>query len=346
MVTAAGALMAAEIAEQPHGLQRLLSEGGAATHEVARVVAQRAPRFVLLAARGSSDHAALYAKYLVEVQLGLPVGLASPSSYTSYHARPDLRDVLLVSVSQSGGSPDLVATTAAARELGATTLALTNAPGSELAGAAELHLDVMAGPERAVAATKSYSAELLALWMLVAAWRGADLSSAGAVVQAVAAHVDRRPEVDEIANRYRFTDRLITTGRGYAYPTALEAALKLMETSYVSAHAFSGADLLHGPLAMIDHSHPVVAVVPDGAGASAMAPVLGRLTERGADLLVLGGEQSLDYGTTSYRLAPLPEDLAPIADIVPLQWLALRMAVARGFDPDAPRGLAKVTRTL
>lgn len=346
VVAVAGALMAAEIAQQPGGLERLLTEGATEVREVGRFVAGRAPRFVLLAARGSSDHAALYAKYLLEVQLGLPVGLVSPSTYTSYHARPDLRDVLLITVSQSGGSPDLVATTARARELGADTLAVTNAPGSELAAVAQLHVDVMAGPEAAVAATKSYSAELMALWMLVQSWRGESLASGAAVVEAAAAHVNRRDEVEQIAGRYRFTDRLITTGRGYAYPTAREAALKLMETSYVAAHAFSGADLLHGPLAMIDHDHPVVAVVPDGAGATAMAPVMDRLSERGADVLVLGGEQALSYGTTSYRLEPVAEHLAPIADIVPLQWLALQMAVARGFDPDAPRGLAKVTRTL
>ena len=345
-MTGAGALMASEIAEQPQVLARILTDGALAAREAGQVVAERAPRFVLLAARGTSDHAALYAKYLLEVQLGLPTGLVSPSTYTSYQARPDLREVLLITVSQSGGSPDLVATTAAARELGATTLAVTNAPESELAGVAELHLDIMAGPERAVAATKSYSAELLMLWMLVQSWRGNDVAAAGAVVEAAAAHVDRRAEIVEIAHRYRFTDRLLTTGRGFAYPTAREAALKLMETSYVAAHAFSGADLLHGPLAMIDRDHPVLAVVPDGAGASAMVPVLDRLAERGADLLVLGGAQSVGYGTTTYRLFPLPEDLAPVADIVPLQWLALQMAVARGFDPDAPRGLAKVTRTL
>ena len=158
--------------------------------------------------------------------------------------------------------------------------------------------------------------------------------------------MDRRQEIAALASRYRFTDRVILTGRGYAYATAREAALKLMETSYVAAHAFSGADLLHGPLAMIDQSHPVVAVVPDGAGATAMRPVLERMSERDADLLVLGGLQAVGYGTVSYPLEPLPEDLAPIADIVPLQWLALEMALARGFDPDAPRGLAKVTRTL
>ena len=341
--------MAAEISEQPELVSRLLDEGAAAANQVAKSIAERPPRFVLLAARGTSDHAALYAKYLLEVQLALPCGLVSPSTFTSYGARPDLRDVLLVAVSQSGGSPDLVETTTRARTLGAMTLAVTNAPGSDLAESAELHLAVLAGPERAVAATKSYSAELLALWLLVQSWRGAGAdvrSAAGGLADAVCRHVDRRPEIAALASRYRFTDRVILTGRGYAYATAREAALKLMETSYVAAHAFSGADLLHGPLAMIDQSHPVVAVVPDGAGATAMRPVLERMSERDADLLVLGGPQAVGYGTVSYPLEPLPEDLAPIADIVPLQWLALEMALARGFDPDAPRGLAKVTRTL
>jgi glucosamine--fructose-6-phosphate aminotransferase (isomerizing) len=344
-VAVAGSLMAAEIAEQPARLGRLLAEGAGAARELGGVIAARAPRFVLLAARGTSDHAALYAKYLVEVELGVPAGLVSPSTYTAYHARPDLRDVLMVAVSQSGGSPDLVTTIRTARELGATTLAVTNAPASDLAAAAELHLDVMAGPERAVAATKSYAAELLALWMLVRGWQDREVAGAAVAVEAAAAHVARRPEVVDIAGRYRFSDRLIVTGRGFAYPTAREAALKLMETSYVAAHAFSGADLLHGPLAMIDNEHPVVAVVPDGVGATAMAPVLERLAERDADLLVLGGTQSAGLGNVAYRLEPVPEQLAPIADIVPLQWLALQMAVARGFDPDAPRGLAKVTRT-
>ena len=170
-MTTAGALMAAEISEQPELVSRLLDEGAAAAHQVAKSIAERPPRFVLLAARGTSDHAALYAKYLLEVQLALPCGLVSPSTFTSYGARPDLRDVLLVAVSQSGGSPDLVETTTRARTLGAMTLAVTNAPGSDLAESAELHLAVLAGPERAVAATKSYSAELLALWLLVQSWR-------------------------------------------------------------------------------------------------------------------------------------------------------------------------------
>jgi len=345
-VTERGARMAAEVAEQPGVLQRVLDDGIADARAVAAAVARAAPRFVLLAARGTSDHAALYAKYLVEVRLGLPAGLASPSTLTAYGSRPDLRDVLVVAVSQSGGSPDLLETVTVARSCGATTLAVTNAPGSALAAAADLQLDVRAGAEQAVAATKSYTAELLTLFLLVDAWAGGDGAAAAPVPEAAADLVARRAEVAAVAQRYRFASRLVVTGRGYAYPTAREAALKLMETSYVAAHAFSGADLLHGPLAMVDPEYPVVAVVPDGVGEVAMRPVLERLVEVGADLLVLAGEAPTPSAARRLRLpGGLAEEVHPVVDIVPLQWLALEMAVARGHDPDRPRGLAKVTET-
>jgi glucosamine--fructose-6-phosphate aminotransferase (isomerizing) len=344
-----GPLMAAEIAEQPEALARLLvPEQLARVSELVGVIRDRGPRFVLLAARGTSDHAALYAKYLVEVSLGLPAGLASPSTMTAYGARPDLSDVLLLTVSQSGGSPDLLETVRAARSGGATTLSVTNNASSDLAAESELHLDVLAGPERAVAATKSYSAQLLALWLVVEFYRGGDAQAARVLPEAAAQLVGRRSEVAALASRYRFTDRLVTTGRGYSYPTAREAALKLMETAYVAAHAFSGADLLHGPLAMIDHDHPVIAVVPDGLGAEAMKPVLERLSDRGADVAVFGGAQSVEPSTVRFDLGcpEVSEELHPIVDIIPLQQLALEMTLARGLDPDAPRGLKKVTRTL
>jgi glucosamine--fructose-6-phosphate aminotransferase (isomerizing) len=361
--------MAREIAEQPEVLGRLLDTGVADAREVASVLGRRRPRFVLLAARGTSDHAALYAKYLLEVRLGLPCGLASLSTITAYGARPDLRDVLVVAVSQSGGSPDLVEFAAVARECGATTLAVTNAPESALADSCHLQVDVRAGAERAVAATKTYVAELLALYLIVDAMAGGDASAARELPDAAAGLVGRRAEVADLARRYRFASRLVVTGRGYSYPTAREAALKLMETGYVAAQAFSGADLLHGPLAMVDPQYPVVAIVPGGtpsgagaagsagavgsAGAAAMRPVLERVRERGADVLLLSSPSEVDSRPSgSVRdggFFALPGDLAeevhPIVDIVPLQWLALEIALARGLDPDAPRGLAKVTET-
>jgi len=338
--------MRAEIAEQPDVLARVIDLGREAARNVAAAVRERNPRFVLFAARGTSDHAALYAKYLVEIRLGLPAGLASPSTMTAYGAKPDLRDTLLVAVSQSGGSPDLIEAATVSRDCGATVLAVTNAPESELARVSDFHLDVHAGPELAVAATKSYTAELLSLWLFVEAMCGGNGDAARAVPTAVQQQVDRIGEMTALAERYRFTDRMLLTGRGYSYPTAREAALKLMETSYVAAHAFSGADLLHGPLAMMDAEHPVIAIVPHGAGGNAMQPVLERLRNRGLDLAVIGGRDAGQFGTVSVDVHHgLPEDLSPIADIVLLQQLAFAMATGRGHDPDQPRGLAKVTRT-
>jgi glutamine---fructose-6-phosphate transaminase (isomerizing) len=333
-MTVPGALMAAEIAEQPVALQRLLDDGAAEIAVVAEQIRRRAPRFVLFAARGTSDHAALYAKYLTEIQLGLPTGLASPSTLTVYGSRPQLADVLFVAVSQSGGSPDLVDSLTAARECGALTVAVTNDPLSPLSEAAELNVDVHAGVERAVAATKTYTAELLALRLLLVGADGtAGLPEAAAATLATNAGA-------AAAQRYRFAERLITTARGYSYPTARETALKLMETSYVAAHAFSAADLLHGPLAMIDSGTPVIAIVSPGRGGEAMATAMERLKTTGADVLRIGPPDGVPVASDG-----IPEDLLPVLEIMPLQQLAWRLALDRGTDPDQPRGLAKVTST-
>ncbi|MDG4815250.1 SIS domain-containing protein [Micromonospora carbonacea] len=343
--------MAADISEQPAGYERLLSaEHAGAIARVAAVVAQRRPRHVVFTARGTSDHAALYAAYLTEIRLGLPAGLASPSAVTLFGARPDLSDALVVGVSQSGGSPDLAEVLRAARASGALTLAVTNNPDSPLAGIAELNVDIAAGAERAVAATKTYTAELLALLLLVEGVRAGDGAlpaaerAALAALPELAARTLDDPTPAQLAPRYRFAAQLVTTGRGYAYPTAREAALKLMETSYLPALAFSGADLLHGPLAMTDPDVPVLAVVGSGPGGRSMGEVLPRLGERRADVVVVG---SADVeGATRMAVPEVDERYAPLLDILPLQRLALALALARGEDPDAPRGLKKVTATM
>ncbi|MDG4784693.1 SIS domain-containing protein [Micromonospora sp. WMMD1102] len=344
--------MAADIAEQPEGFARLLEPAStAAIAQVATVIAERRPKHVVFTARGTSDHAALYAAYLTEIRLGLPAGLASPSTITVFGARPDLSQALVVGVSQSGGSPDLTEVLRVARSAGALTLAVTNAPDSPLTGAAELAIDVAAGHERAVAATKTYTAELLALLMLVEGIRAGDGAipaeerASLAALPELAAQTLAGPAPEQLAARYRFADRMVTTGRGYAYPTAREAALKLMETSYLPALAFSGADLLHGPLAMTDPDVPVLAVVGGGAGGAAMREVVAKVGERGADLVVVG---SAEVAGAAARLAvpEVDERYAPLLDILPMQRLALALALARGEDPDAPRGLHKVTSTL
>ncbi|GAB1694241.1 SIS domain-containing protein [Krasilnikovia sp. M28-CT-15] len=351
-MTQRGQGMAADIAEQPAGMARLLDrEHATAIAAVAARVAAHRPRHVIFVGRGTSDHAALYGAYLTEIRLGIPVGLASPSAITLYGARPDLSDALVVGVSQSGGSPDLAGVLTVARQSGALTLAVTNNPDSPLVAAAELAIDVAAGHERAVAATKTYTAELLALLLLVEGIRAGD----GALPVDERAALEKLPQLaeevladdgaDALAQRYRFASRMVATGRGYAYPTARETALKLMETSYLPALAFSGADLLHGPLAMADPDVPVLAVVGDGPGGQAMRDVVNRLGERRADVVTVG---PADVPGASGRLAvpAVDERYAPLLDILPLQKLALALALARGEDPDAPRGLKKVTTTL
>ena len=337
----AGEGMAADIAEQPEVFARLLTTQAPTIAAVAETIKQRRPRQVIFTARGTSDHAALYAAYLTEIRLGVPAGLASPSAITIYGARPDLRDCLVVGVSQSGGSPDLAEVLRVAREQGALTLAVTNAPDSPLATMADLHVDVTAGAERAVAATKTYTAELLTLFLLVeSVLDPAEAVQAVRDLPELAAQTLAQDGVAEVAGRYRFADRVITTGRGYAYPTARECALKMMETSYLAGLSFSGADLLHGPLAMADPDVPVLAVVGDGPAGRSMADVLARLRSRGADVVTVGPD--------SQRL-PTPrvdERIAPMLDILPLQRLAFALALARGENPDAPRGLKKVTATL
>jgi len=329
-VSERGALMAAEIAEQPSVLARQLSadDGLASLREL---IARYDPRFVLFAARGTSDHAALYAKYLVEVQWQLPAGLVSPSTLTLYAARPDLRQVLFVAVSQSGASPDLVGSVEVARACGALTVAVTNTPGSPLAEAAEHHVDIHAGPERAVAATKSYTAQLLALYRL---FNGGD---AAALPEAAARTLDSAA-LAAAAARWREESTFVFTARGYSHATAREGALKFMETSYVPALAFSAADLVHGPMAMVSAGTPVIAVQTAGAGGASMVDVLERLNSIGADVLTVGAGLPL-------HTDGVDEALLPILEILPLQQLAMQLALDRGHDPDRPRGLSKVTQT-
>jgi glucosamine--fructose-6-phosphate aminotransferase (isomerizing) len=266
---------------------------------------------------------------------------------TAYGAQPDLAGVLIIGVSQSGGSPDLVQSLEVARARGALTIAITNQSESALALAAEAHVDIQAGKEHAVAATKSYTAQLLALYLLFDRVRGGDGESADGLSDLGEKLLGEDTHVAELAQRYRFASRLVSTARGYSYPTAREAALKLMETSYLSAQAFSGADLLHGPLAMIDPQVPVLAVAADGIGGRAMQQVFPRLAEQGADVFCVGTRQAVASAGTGVVLPDgVSEELSPLLEIMPFQQLALHLAVARQSNPDAPRGLRKVTETL
>jgi glucosamine--fructose-6-phosphate aminotransferase (isomerizing) len=338
-----------EIREQPEALGRLLKDGRESAERIAEAVRAFAPRFVVIAARGSSDNAARYAQYLFGAHNRLPVCLATPSLFTYYEAAPSLSGALVVGVSQSGQSPDIVAVVESGRKQGALTLAITNRPGSPLAAAAEHTLPLLAGEERAVAATKTYTTQLCALAMLSAALEGGEArwtelrAVPGLVEQAIAGNTGVHGKVD----RYRYADHFAVVGRGFNYSTAFEVALKMKETSYLVAEPYSPADLLHGPVAMIDRGFPVLLVAPSGRVLSDVAQLASQLEQRSAELLAISDDAGV-LGRARVGLplpAGMPEWLSPMVAVVPGQMFAVALARARGLDPDQPRGLHKVTET-
>jgi glucosamine--fructose-6-phosphate aminotransferase (isomerizing) len=343
-------LVESDIREQPDTLGRLLREGRAPVEALAARIRERAPGFVTIAARGSSDNAARYAQYLFGAHNRLPVCLATPSLFTAYGAGPSLAGALVVGVSQSGRSPDIVAVIEAGRRDGALTLAITNEPGSPLARAAEHVLPLGAGPERAVAATKTYTASLGALAMLSAALEGgagrrAELERVPALV---AAAIEANAALPERVARYRYAERFVVVGRGFNYSTAFEVALKMKETSYLVAEPYSPADLLHGPVAMIDRGFPALLIAPSGRVLADVAALVDTLDERRAEVVAISDDAGV-LGRAQVALAlpaGVPEWLSPLVAVVPGQLWAVALARARGFDPDRPRGLSKVTETL
>ena len=338
--------MLMEIREQPEVLGRVLDEGWGEVLAAARELRSRGFRSAMLAARGTSDNAALYAKYLFEVILGVPTALASPSVFTLYGSEMKLDDVLVIGISQSGESKDVLETVRRSAELGASTLSVTNDEASSMAAAAEFHFSLRAGKEESVAATKTYTAELLVLYLLVQALDGGE--EPGTEVRRLPAAAREVLEAGwEGTERYRYADHLVVTSRGYNLATAQEAALKLMETTYVVAEAFSAADLRHGPIAMIGQDFPVIAIVPPGKVRGGMTSLVESLWERGAEVAVISDEEALSgrAGVGFVMPASCPEELSPVLYAIPPQMLAHDLARLKRLDPDAPRGLSKVTET-
>lgn len=341
-------LFEAELREQPAVLGHLLSAGRSAAQAAADRIRARAPRFAVLAARGSSDNAARYAQYLLGIENGLTAALATPSLFTHYGARPSMADALVVGISQSGQSPDIVEVVREGRRQGALTLAISNDAGSPLAEAAELVLPLLAGEERAVAATKTYTAQLMAIAMVSAALR--DDPRAWSQLEALPAQVQATIDLNHgavgIAERLREHSRLVVLGRGYNLSTAFEITLKVKETSGILAHGYSSADFLHGPKAVLDRSLPVMAVAP-GRVFSDLDAVAALAREQGAPVLAVSDrEDVLAAADVPLPLpAGIPEWLTPMAAVVPGQLWALGFSLAHGLSPDAPRGLTKVTHT-
>jgi glucosamine--fructose-6-phosphate aminotransferase (isomerizing) len=338
-----------EILEQPAALQRLLEAESTNIEKVAQAIRARAPRFVLLAARGSSDNAARYGQYLFGVHNRLPVALATPSLFTLYKSPPCLTDALVLAISQSGRSPDILAVIQEGRRQGALTVAITNDIYSPLAAFAEQRINLRAGLERSVAASKTYTASLLALAMLSAAL-SQDENQRRALERVpalVSQTLEGAKQVIACASDYHAAQACVVIGRGYNYATAFETALKLKELTYVLAEPYSSADFQHGPVALVENGFLVLAIVPEGETATELTSFLQELQPRAPRLVVVSPlSQALESATTAISIpAGIPEWLSPMIAILPGQLFALGLALAKGIDPDHPRGLHKVTLT-
>jgi glucosamine--fructose-6-phosphate aminotransferase (isomerizing) len=339
-----------EILEQPEVAARFLADQADNVEAIAASLRDRPPGHVVIAARGTSDHAAIYAQYVLGVRHRLSVGLGTPSIVSIYGAAPDVGDALVIGISQSGASPDIVAVVAAAHAQGAPTIAITNAPDSALAAVADRTIVLGAGPERAIAATKTYSAELLAIALLSAALLDdlADRAAVAAIPETLARALGVEPDIARIATDQAAATRALVIARGYEYATAREWALKLKELARVFADPYSSADFQHGPLTLVEPGVPVLAIARAGAPEADFVALLGRLrTDLGAELMVVSDHApALELATWPVPLpAGTPEWLGPIVSIVAGQLHALHLTRARGLDPERPRNLDKVTRT-
>ncbi len=364
-----------EIQEQPAALRRALQGSVAAVQQVALEVQQRNVDLVILAARGTSDHAALYAQYLFQYLNGIPVALATPSLYTLYGTSLQLEHAMVIGISQSGESPDIVEVIARARAAGALTVGITNQEGSQLTLAAQYTLLCHAGPERSVAATKTYTTTCAILAMLAAFMSGGEALREGIehIPDLVSAALKSEEIISSVALRYVHARDCVVLGRTFQYSTARETALKLEETCYVVSIPFSTADFRHGPAALVERGLPVVLFAPPGHTSSDSYELLQWLQERGADCLVIAEEERLlELATVAVPLklptfstaithgggaraagsnpsqdihTTIAELLAPLPYIVPGQLLAHYLALHKGLNPDQPRSLTKITRT-
>jgi len=336
-----------EIHEQPSSLSQLLTCGWPQVLEAARQINTFDPAWCVIAARGTSDNAARYAKYLFGAHNQLGTALAVPSLFTLYDAPPQMDRALTIGISQSGQSPDVVSVLVEARRQGGFTLAITNDLTSPLAQAADACIALRTS-EQSVAATKTYTNQLLAIAMLSAAMNGdiRRIEALRAVPRAVSRALAKAPV--NPGRGFRACTRFVVASRGYNYSTAFEIALKMKETSYVLAEPYSVADLLHGPVAIIDDTFPVVLVAPTGKATENIAELLTLLRERGARVIAISDrEDVLSAAEVGLPLPPgVPEWLSPIVSVVPGQLWARSLAVAKRINPDKPRGLSKVTLTL
>lgn len=340
-------IMLDEIGEQPAVLEKTINEEQETATRIGDLIRSRDIDVIVLVARGSSDNAALFGRYLLEVTTGIPVSLSAPSIFTLYNAKLRLSRALVIGVSQSGEGDDINFVLERAKSSGAFTVAVTNEADSTMANLADETLRIHAGRERSVAATKTYTGQMLLFYMLAAAIGDARIDHRR-IPEYTAEALKLAPKVKTVAERYAFMENCVVVGRGYNYGNAYELALKLMETCYVVAERFSSADFFHGPLAIIERRFPVIHFGPKGATRQGSIELMERLESLNADRFSITNDAEIAKLSTRSIMLPenIEEILSPIPFIVPAQMLAAYLAEAKGIDADAPRSLSKVTKTL
>ena len=339
-----------EITEQPERIKSLLASQKKNIEQIAAEIQKRDIQYVFLAARGTSDNAGRYANYLLGAQNGLPLALATPSLFTYYNQPPKLKNALVIGISQSGQSPDIVSVLEEGKKQNCLTLSLTNEPKSPLAQASDFVIDLKAGPEKAVAATKTYTSELTAVAMLSTAlsknkkaWD--ELEKVSGWMKQV---LKQNDFISQSAQRYRYIDQTVVLGRGFNYATAFEWALKMKELTYINAEPYSSADFAHGPIAMMVKGYPVFAVAPKGKVFDSMLEMLKRLrSDLSAELVVISNDKrALSLAQVPLTIpAEVPEWLSPLVSILPAQLFAYHLTLAKGYNTEQPRSIHKVTET-
>jgi glutamine---fructose-6-phosphate transaminase (isomerizing) len=339
-----------EIYEQPARLAHLLSAQKQTVDQIAKKIQERNVSYAFLAARGTSDNAGRYANYLWGAMNGLPVALATPSIFTYYQQPPHLKNALVVGISQSGQSPDIVSVIQEGKRQNCLTLAITNDPSSPMAQSADFVLDILAGPELAVAATKTYTAELMAISMLSAALSHS--TQCWETLAQVPAWIDQVLQQDQaiqqMVERFRYMQRCVVVGRGYNYATVFEWALKLKELTYIEAEPYSSADFQHGPIAMIEKGFPVMAVAPQGKVCDSLIDLFKELKKNFLVELVMisNSQEALKLAQSPISIpGEIPEWVTPLVSIVPGQIFANYLTRLKGLDPEKPRSIHKITET-
>ncbi|MDQ3460277.1 MAG: SIS domain-containing protein [Deinococcota bacterium] len=337
-----------EIREQPEVLTRIL--GDAKVIAAAEVLRAQDRGLIMSLARGSSDNAVTFFGYLAGRFLGLPLASLPPSLVTVYAAKMKAAGALAVGVSQSGESSDVLEGLRALKAAGALTVAISNDPESSLSRLADLSLEQRAGEEQAVAASKTFSSQMMLLALLVAHWSedAGLLTALQAVPERMRALLGDQSAVERAATRLTHAEHAYVLGRGLSYGPALELALKLKETSYLHAEAFSSAEFQHGPIAAVDPRYPVILLATQDGSLESNLAVAERLCELEADLTVVSGAQALE--AYAGALVALPEGLHPATEaflqVLAGQLLALHLAQSKRLDPDKPRHLSKITKTM